>query len=153
MVAIPEVRRLMMVTMIKYLGEHVSMLLASSPFKYWRFERLTEDDLPEIRVDYEFDDNGLSIICDSDDRIRSIFIDVDIFDQKLVEIPFSSSRSEVLDMLGKPAKVGAARKDAILGEYGPWDRFDEAGYSIHVEYQPHADRIRKITLMRADVVP
>ncbi|MER8805108.1 hypothetical protein, partial [Mesorhizobium sp. M0998] len=97
--------------------------------------------------------NGCSFTCSSDERIESIFIEADKFDQTLFEIPFSSKRSEVLGILGKPTKSGAPYSDVILGKYGAWDRFDQADHSIHVEYFPDADRIRRITLMRSHVVP
>lgn len=77
----------------------------------------------------------------------------DKIDRELFGIPFSSSRNDVLSIFGMPSKSGEARRDPFLGEYGPWDRFDEARHSIHFEYQPHADRIRRVTLMRADAVP
>ncbi|MER8583623.1 hypothetical protein NKG95_34000, partial [Mesorhizobium sp. M1423] len=119
----------------------------------WKFKRSVDRDLPETEINYVARTNGFSFICDSNERINSIFLDADIFDQALFEIPFLSKRSEVLRLLGKPTKSGAAHRDVILGEYGAWDRFDHADHSIHVEYRPDADRIRRVTLMCANVVP
>ncbi|MDB6134649.1 MAG: hypothetical protein JWM59_2892 [Verrucomicrobiales bacterium] len=34
-----------------------------------------------------------------------------------------------------------------------WERFARHGYAVHIEYRLDADAIKKITLMRADVVP
>lgn len=143
----------MTITILGYLGKHASELLTSSPFNVWKFERSVDSDLQETEINYVSRRNGLSIVCDSDERIDSIFIEADIFDQALFEIPFSSKRSEVLGILGKPTKSGAAHRDVILGEYGAWDRFDQASHSIHVEYRPDADRIKRVTLMRGHVVP
>jgi hypothetical protein len=53
----------------------------------------------------------------------------------------------------EPSKVNDTRGDPFLGEYGPWDRFDEAHHSIHISYHAHADRITRVTVMRADAVP
>lgn len=112
-----------------------------------------DDDLPEIRINYVSARNKFSITCDIDDEIDCIFIEADRLDRDLLDIPFSSSRGDVLIRFGVPSKSGSARTDPILGEYGPWDRFDEARHSIHIEYQPNADRIRRVTLMRAGAVP
>ncbi|MES0069122.1 hypothetical protein NKJ73_25425 [Mesorhizobium sp. M0074] len=141
------------ISMIKYLGELSSVLLTSSPFNLWRFKRSVERDLPGDEISYTSGRNGLSLTCDSDERINSIFIDSDIFDQALVEIPFLANRGEELDILGKPTKSGTGYRDTILGEYGAWDRFDKENYSIHIEYRPDAARIRRVTLMCTHVVP
>lgn len=139
--------------LIAYLGKPASVLLASPPFKFWTFKRSVEEDLPERLIDYVCAQHGLSLVCDSDDKIRSIFLEADHFEQNLLDIPFSSSRADVLSLLGIPSKIGNPHTDPILGEYGAWDRFDWSSHSIHIEYQPHADRIKMVTLMRADVVP
>lgn len=143
----------MIIPLTNYLGEPISVLLESNQFIHWKFERSVDDDLPNVEINYTSIDNGLSIVCDSDERINSIFIDADNFDRPFLGFSSSSKRSEVLNLLGKPAKSGAAHRDVILGEYGPWDRFDGTRHSIHIEYGPHADKIRRVTLMRADVVP
>jgi len=97
--------------------------------------------------------NKFSIVCDDDEKIDTIFIESEKLRRDFLGIPFSFSRNDVLSTFGSPSKSGEARRDPILGEYGPWDRFDEAHHSIHVSYEAHADRIRMVTLMRADVVP
>ncbi|WP_146606172.1 hypothetical protein [Mesorhizobium kowhaii] len=140
-------------TILSYLGKPVSLLLTSPPFKSWKFKKTVDDDLPEIRINYVSARNKFSIICDDDEKIDTIFIESGNLDRDLFSIPFLWSRDDVLSNLGAPSKSGEARRDPILGEYGPWDRFDEAHHSIHVSYQAHADRIRMVTLMRADVVP
>ena len=43
--------------------------------------------------------------------------------------------------------------DAILGDYGPADRFHGSEYTVLVEYKVDADSIKMITLMRNEVVP
>lgn len=138
---------------IEYLGKPASTLLMSSPFKYWKFKKTISKDLPEIRIHYVSARNKFSIICDDDERINTIFIESDDFDRELFSIPFSSSRNDVLSIFGAPSKSGEARRDPFLGEYGPWDRFDDARHSVHILYHAHADRIKTVTLMRADVVP
>lgn len=139
--------------LLDYLGMPASALLTSPPFKPRTFKKTVDDDLPEIRINYVSASNNFSFTSDVDDKIDCIFIEADNLDRNLWDIPFSSSRNDVLSRFGVPSKSGAARTDPILGEYGPWDRFDETRHSIHIEYQPHADRIRRVTLMRADAVP
>ncbi|WP_202354043.1 hypothetical protein [Mesorhizobium sp. 113-3-3] len=139
--------------MLAYLGKPASSLLTLPPFESWKFQRTVTDDLPEIRIHYVSARNRFSFICDDDEMIDTIFIEADNLDRDLSDIPFSFSRNDVLSCFGAPSRSGAARSDPFLGEFGPWDRFDEAHHSIHIEYQPHADQIRRVTLMRADAVP
>ncbi|MFD1983022.1 hypothetical protein ACFSOZ_10090 [Mesorhizobium newzealandense] len=136
-----------------YLGKPAASLLTSPPFNSWEFKRTVDDDLPEIRIDYVSVRNKFSITCDRDEKIDTIFIESEKLGRVFLGIAFSFSRNDVLNILGSPSKSGEARRDPFLGEYGPWDRFDEAHHSIHVSYQAHADRIRMVTLMRSDVVP
>jgi hypothetical protein len=139
--------------LISYLGKPASTLLGAMPLSRWPFERSVDEDLPELLINYVCEQHGISLTCDEDEKIRTIFLTSDDFDQALFDIPFSSSRRKVLGLLGMSSKSGVAHTHPILGEYGAWDRFDGARHSIHVEYQSHVDRIRMITLMRADVVP
>ena len=139
--------------LISYLGKPASTLMEAGPFRRWSFERSVEEDLPELLIDYACEQHGISLTCDEDEKIQSIFLRADSFDQALLNIPFSSSRREVLDLLGVPSRRGEAYTDSILCEYGAWDRFDGAFHSLHVQYEPHAYRIKMVTLMRADVVP
>ncbi len=136
-----------------YLGKPASILLSSTPFNLWSFVRTVDEDLPERGVNYASEPHGLSLGCDSAEHIHSIFVSLDHIDQDLLNIPISSNRADVLVSQGVPTKSGAAHSDPILGEYGAWDRFDGPSYSMHVEYYPHEDRIKMVTLMRADVVP
>lgn len=106
-----------------------------------------------MEINYTSKESGLSVTCDHNERIASMFIYANRFDQALIDIPLSSGRSEVLALLGKPTRSGAAHVDPILGKYGPWDRFDDPRHSIHIQYEPDADKIKLVTLMRADVAP
>lgn len=143
-------------TLASYLGNPVSAMLADEPFKDWVYEKSFENDLEEPIIDYVFPLNGLDLLCDGDDKVNTIFLYSDehrCFDGSLQEVPFSSTRQQVIERLGSPSKSGGRLDDPILGKYGPWDRFARLGYSIHVEYRVNADLINKVTLMRADVVP
>jgi hypothetical protein len=94
--------------------------------------------------------------CDHDDRVSVIFLYSDEFggfDEGLLDAPFSSNREKVIELFGAPSKSGGKIGGPILGEYGAWDRFASLGYTIHFEYSADAERVKKITLIRADAVP
>lgn len=142
-------------TIAQYLGNPASTMLESSPFKLWPVEKSFEDDLPEPIIHYVFPQHGLELRCDRHDIVSTIFLYSDEFngfDESLLDAPFSSNRNKVIEILGVPSKSGGKISDPILGDYGAWDRFARVGHAIHVEYGADADRIKKITLIRADVV-
>lgn len=143
-------------TFSRYLGRPAEDLLSDAHFKDWKFERSIVKDVKRPRIDYLFPSNGFDFICDLDGKVRTIFLHAHgnrQFADQLVDLPFSATRTEVLSQFGAPSKSGGVIKDPILGEFGPWDRFTVTGHSIHVEYSPNCENIRKITFMRADVVP
>lgn len=143
-------------TLANYLGKKAAALLYDAPFKDWTFEKSLETGLEKPLVDYVFSEDGLDFVCDSDDNVQTIFLYCDesrCFREGVKDLPFTSSRQEVLARLGPASKSGGRIRDPILGEHGEWDRFVRTGYVIHVEYRFNADVIKKITLMRADVVP
>jgi len=142
--------------MHRFLWKHISTLLGSSPFSQWDVERSVENDLEEPVIQYEFKGHPLAIRCDKNDLIGVIFMRSDIHSASEVpffEIPFTSSRNQVLNRWGTPEKSGPKRVDPILGAYGAWDRFSLDGYAIHIEFCKDKDEIRRITLMRKDMVP
>lgn len=139
-----------------YLDKDASTLLAEQPFKNWNYERSVESDLETPLIDYVFPRDGMDFVCDSEDKVNSIFLysdEIRRFRGDVQDLPLKSSRQEVLARLGSPSRSGGKTSDPILGEYGAWDRFVRSGYAIHVEYRLDVDVINKITLMRADVVP
>ena len=146
--------RLMIIS--EYLGNHVSSLLGQAPFRNWPVEQSSEDCLEVPITHHLFKNHGLELRCDRDDKISVIFLyadDYNGFDEGLFEIPFSLSRAQVQEHFGRPSKSGGKISDPVLGEYGAWDRFIRPGHAVHIEYRTDSDRIRKITLMRSDVVP
>lgn len=140
----------------KYLGMKATMLLGEPPFSEWAFTRSVDDDLAELRINYVCETDGIDVVCDKNEDISTIFLHADELrhlSEDVEDMPFESSRQEVLTRLGAPSKSGERYSDPILGEYGEWDRFARPGYAIHIEYGIDEDVIRRITLMRADVVP
>ena len=141
-----------------YLGREASILLADPPFKDWTFEKSFENDLEKPRIGYVCaQDDGIDFVCDGEDKVRSIFLlnfdESRCFKDGVQDLPWTSSRQEVIARLGSPSKSGGRISHPILGEYGVWDRFTRSSYAIHVEYRLDADVIKRITLMRSDVVP
>ncbi|MNY27757.1 hypothetical protein D3C86_1616840 [compost metagenome] len=140
----------------EWLGQPTSAVLSASQLRGRVFERSLEDDLSPPRIFYVFPDMGLDLRSDLEDKIATIFVHFDDqrrFDGDLLEFTASSTRSDVVDRVGAPSKRGGGLKDPILGDFGPWDRFELGPHSLHVEYQPDADRLKLVTLMRADVMP
>lgn len=140
--------------MTQYLGRPVTELLEAAPFKDWPVERSVERDLEEPIVEYIFEKNGVELRCDANEAVKAIFLfsrDYGGCAQSLSEIPFSLTRKGVLAHFGRPTRSGERLSDAVLGEYGPWDRFERPGaVVIHVEYRADADEIDKITLLCAE---
>jgi hypothetical protein len=139
-----------------YLGKHVSSLLKEEPFKNWPFDKSVEDDLEERITNYVFKEHGFELSCDQNDKIRTFFLYSDKFngiDEGFFEIPLSWKRGQVLEHFGVPSKSGGPLDDPILGKYGEWHRFDLPDYAVHIEYYLDSEKIKRITLMRSDVVP
>jgi len=130
-------------------------MLKDAPFERWPVEKSIED-LEDTIIHYVFPHHGLELRCDSRNRISAIFLQseqFDGFDERLLDAPLSSNRKKVIELLGPPSKSGGKTSDPVLGDYGPWDRFERVDYALHVEYRADVDRIKMITLIRSDVVP
>ncbi len=139
-----------------YIDKPASALLEKAPFKDWKMER-SKFDFGDPEIHYVFEGYGLELICGSDDKIETIFLGPDRIGKDsevlLSEVPFSWTQKQVVDRFGTPSKSGGKSSHPTLGEYGGWDRFDKDGYTIHFEYWHDKDKIKRITLMRPDVVP
>ncbi|EAS64857.1 hypothetical protein L4D04_21515 [Photobacterium angustum] len=139
-----------------YLGKNSSAILSEHPFKNWKYEKSTENDLENTQFDYVFPDDGMDFVTDEQDKVSSIYLYFDgyrNFGEDLKDLELNSRRNEVIVLFGSPSKSGDAISDSVLGEYGAWDRFSRAGFAIHIEYRVGSETINKVTLMRADVVP
>lgn len=140
-----------MSTLVNYLGKSISALLEVPPYSSWEYERTVDDHLPDLQIDYVCEEEGLEIQCDSDGRIRSVFLtSADLIHREL-DLPLQSERSDVLASFSTPSKSGGPCESDLLGEYGEWDRYDDRHRSLHIEYCPNSVRIRMVTLMRFDV--
>jgi hypothetical protein len=139
-----------------YLGKSADELLSLPLFSGWVWRKSVEDDLDPPLVDYISDPEGIDFVCDEAGEVETIFVYNDNdrrFAEAFEDLPFSCTRQDVRDRLGRPSKSGEPMTDEILGRYGPSDRFENERYTIHVEYHLDSMSIKQITLMRADVVP
>jgi hypothetical protein len=135
----------------KYLGLEIGELLVAMPFSSWHPVRSVEND-PRPEVWYEFEGHGVEVICDEDDRIRTVFLHRGD-GESLVDVPFGMTRQQVRQRFGVPAASGAAVRIAGIGDLGPWDRFALAEGVLHIQYSARWDEIDMVTLMRPDAVP
>lgn len=139
----------------EYLGRPAARLLEAEPFRGWPVERAEVLDSDPPVVGYSFKGRGLQMNCDlGDECVRSLFLEEEACaGAVLSDLPFSFSRAQVLAHFGAPSGSGEKFSDAILGEYGPWDRFQGPAYTVHVQYKCDSDSIEQVTLMRNDVAP
>lgn len=139
-----------------YLGRPAEELLSLPPLSGWEWLRSVEKDLDSPLIDYVSQQQGMDFVCDESENVRTIFAYNEPI-RRLVEglddVPFSFSRQQVQDRLGRPSKSGEPLNDSILGKFGAWDRFENGQFTIHIEYHLDSMSIKKITLMRGDVVP
>ena len=139
----------------RFLGKEVSLLLNSPQYKSWPIKRVVDDDSVPQTVGYILSNGVLQVVCDRDsETIRSLFCSSEAHaGATLSEIPFCTVRSTVLLKYGTPAKSGDKHSHPILGDFGPWDRFELGDYVLHVEYCFEAPGVKRITMMRNDVAP
>ncbi|MFK8252702.1 hypothetical protein [Ancylobacter terrae] len=139
-----------------FLGEPIWTLLRQKPFDTWEIVRSTDDACAPPCVDYVFVGQGVSVVCDADETITTIFIETGnraASDGLPLDHLFHWGRSRVLGHFGPPSRSGGGRHDSMLGLLGAWDRFEGSDYTTHLEYEVALDRVKRVTLMRPDVVP
>lgn len=137
-----------------YIGKPISTLLTTEQFNGKYYLRAIENETYEPSISYVFSSLEIEILCDLDETIRTIFLIRNIIgDTKITDIDFSLSRNEVRKKFGIPSKSGGKSTSEFLGPYGAWDRFKKERFTIHIEYNLDFDGIRRVTIMRNDVVP
>lgn len=113
------------------LGKPVQQLLESSLGR-WPLHRHL--------LSYKNSRCGIEVSIDYFENVRSIFLKPGDVAHQLLELPFSTPRSEVLNLLGAPSRSGSAP-----GTNAPWDRFDRPGHAVHCEYDRAASSLTRIT--------
>lgn len=137
----------------KYIGGRISDLTAAKKFRTAKVIRSEEKKIKRPRVDYNFPDLGIGVVCDTDEKIRTIFLKPNSpSESTLPGFKFSMTRDQVREFFGIPVKFGEQSTSPILGPSGAWDMFQRDGYRIHIEYTVDSDTISMITLMGDDVV-
>lgn len=142
-----------MIELAKYLGRDVGCLLSAKPFCDWQITRSVYDDSDPPLVGYVFDSRGVQLNCDREsEKVRSLFFEKGGYAESLSsDISFSLRKQDVRSLFGPPSKSGDKLTHAVLGDFGPWDRFQFANFVLHIEYGFTDDCIERITLMRNDV--
>ena len=86
-----------------------------------------------------------------DGLIQSVFLFPDA--PLPLGISWTMSRSEARALLGQPTRSQEGSTIPVLGQFGPFDRFDPPHHCVHLEYRADADRLRQVTLMHPSVAP
>ena len=144
-----------MIELAHYLGKRSTVLLRDLPFRDWKVKRTVDNDsIPPI-IGYVFEEHGIQFNCDRDDEsIRSLFFDrIGYEGEGSSRLSFDYGYKEMHEKFGAPSKADDGFSHPILGDFGPWERFQLHDFTLHVEYRRDKGGIEKITLMRNDVMP
>ena len=133
--------------LINFLGNNVSEMLKILPFCNWNYVCSIETDIDEIGFYYEFKEKGLSLICNKNSEVNTIFIEHDRFNDKYVETKFFWNRFEVRKHFGTVAETKKPFDHPILGKYGEADIFCNSRAKVHVEYRMDSDCVKMFTFM------
>lgn len=139
-----------------YIDKPISMFLSDATFARWDFERWQDLDLPERPINFVCKDNGVEVLCDSNERVRACFFSRAYCGKHTsgdIAEMLSSKRHEVQRRLGEPQRSGEESDHCGLGRTGRWDRFDIGSVFVHVEYSVGTDDVAMVTLMRRDAAP
>ncbi len=105
------------------------------------------------------DGSPVELSIDDSDVVRVVFLHLNghggkaEFDGCLPHDLLSThTQDDVRQLLGDPQFARPPIADAILGPYGPADRYDRARYSIHLEYDERGTLVL-VTVMAPAAVP
>ena len=109
---------------------------------------------------YRSRDTGVEIAADAHGTVTTIFLHFhgdDGFITYQGEIPGGGGsvarRTHMWAMLGRPDETGDPYRDRFLGEYGPWDKWILAGFTLHAQFAPDAETLDRVTLTLPDRLP
>ena len=109
---------------------------------------------------YRARDTGVEIAADAHGTVTTIFLHFhgdDGFITYQGEIPGGGGsvarRTHMWAMLGPPDETGDPYRDRFLGEYGPWDKWVLAGFTLHAQFAPDAETLDRVTLTLPDRLP
>ena len=127
--------------------------------------KTSEDDLDEgVETEHWYADKekGIEIRCDKLFLINVIFLHsgrktgedfLPYCDELAGNLSFEDSKRKVLNVLGEPSVSKEPFHSRFSGDYGGFDRYDFAAWSIHFEYSFGDGRIDLITIMSPDTIP
>jgi hypothetical protein len=139
-----------------YIGAPLAKLLQDPHLAGWQHQSEVEDDLPDSIVCVSFPGKGLEVQCNLDQTIRSIFLSLDgpdAIDAALSPLDPALSRRQVRKRLGPTERSGEGHQHAILGTFGPFDRFLLTNALMHVEFHADADKMTLITFVCPSIAP
>lgn len=137
-----------------FIGEPITSLFEIEPFNTSTYTRSVDMEIDKPCIDYIFQNFGVEIVCNLDEKIRTIFLSKSSIGKlPLINLPFTLTREEVTHIFGKPHKSGVQSTSLYLGSSGAWDRFRTVKFTIHVEYKINSKGVNKVTLMSNDSTP
>ncbi len=68
-------------------------------------------------------------------------------------ISSTSSRSDVITILGDPEKIGGGYPDSVFGYIFPWIKYFRSDCQVRFEFTKNARRIRKVCFLEKDWAP
>ena len=141
--------------MAQYIGKPIELLLQANPFNKWNVQRELSLDTERPEVYYSFENCGLFVITErQSEKITCVMLrDNQCERLALTDLTFNQSRDEILARFGNPQKSGEPSSHSMLGEYGPWERFQMPGYIVHFEFSLDSKQIEKITFMANEIAP
>ena len=120
----------------------------------------SKTDLIDDRLHLQMPVHGMELIADLDRTVSTIFLyseGTDGYHEFSGTIPeginFEDSQVAIRRRLGPPSDCGGGDVIPGFGKARRWDRYDRAGYFLHVEYVDGGSSIRLLSMMRPDSVP
>jgi hypothetical protein len=118
-----------------------------------------DEDLPD-RQYVSSDDSGVELSIDPQGYVRVVYLHLDGHESKPgysgslpCGLHAGITQREARALLGVPQFAQPARELALLGRYGPVDRYDYPEFSVHLQYSEAAVRLELVTLMVPSAVP
>lgn len=133
------------------LRRNVSELLLLIPFNELKYICGVDSNNSTLQlINYDSEKNGLSIVCDSENRIQTIFL----FNKKNIDantnVKFNWRRDIVRNYFGDVSEVKRSFIHPILGRFGESDIFIDSRSKIHVEYNNNLSGVKMYTFMSSD---
>jgi len=136
------------------IGKKAEDVISDRMFYNMKREDIYDEDDDIKPHGYSFHENGIDINIDDKGDVVAIFLSQKhIRSTEIYGITSNISRTFLINNIGNPVKTGGKFIDDILGEFGPWDRFEYGEFCLHAEYDVDGEIVKTLTLMDKSVVP